>query len=334
MYFSVIIAARNAGQTIGETILAVLSQSVPRDHYEVLVVDDGSIDQTTAVARKCGARVVVQPPIGLAAARNTGARAARGDLCVFLDPYSIPKLDWLAQMVAPFNDPSVAGVQGAYRTNQAGLFARLVQSELDETYRRLAGQPSLTVIAGMPAAYRRRDFLAAGGFDPSFAAAEDLELSCRLSAGGRRLVFAPKACADHYHHPTLRGYLEQRTREGLWRSLVNARFPGQLGGEDLPSPVLRTQIPLVGLTLGTLVLGTRWPRLWRWSGLCLAAFASTTVPGAWRARDAGGDVALASPGLGLARALAFALGIGTGSLTVFGQALWQRLSRFSQTRGH
>ena len=79
MYCSVIIPARNAGRTIGECLLAVLSQSVPRELYEVLVVDDGSTDQTLAIARKCGARVVPQPALGPAAARNTGARVAKGD---------------------------------------------------------------------------------------------------------------------------------------------------------------------------------------------------------------------------------------------------------------
>src|SRR5436309_1229156 len=110
MFCSVVIPARNAAGTIGECVLGVLSQSLPREMYEVLVVDDGSSDPTVAIARRLGVRVVAQPPLGIASARNAGIRAAKGDPIVFLDPDCVPKLDWLAQTIAPFADPKVAGV--------------------------------------------------------------------------------------------------------------------------------------------------------------------------------------------------------------------------------
>jgi GT2 family glycosyltransferase len=326
MDFSVIIPARNAGRTIGECVLATLSQSVPRNLYEVIVVDDGSEDQTAVIARRCGVRVISQPPLSLAAARNTGARAARGDILVFVDADCVPKLDWLAQMVAPFADRQVAGVKGAYLTNQEGLLPRLIQAEWEDTYRRLQETETIDLVDGYSAAYRRDLFLDAGGFDASFALAADVELSCRLTKAGRKLVFAPKAAVYHYHGNSLGGYFEQAIRHGLWRSLLFARHPEALQSSGDARPELQAQIPLVGLTVGTLLLGTRWPRLLGLSGLLTLAFASTTVPAAMRARQSGDDVALAAPLLQFLRALGLGFGMTVGSVTLLVQRLVNTLT--------
>jgi len=325
MDFSVIIAARNMGRTVGECVLATLSQSVPRNLYEVIVVDDGSTDQTAAIARRCGVRTLSQRSSGLAAARNTGAQAARGDIVVFLDADCVPKLDWLAQMVSPFADSKIVGVKGAYQTNQSGLLPRLIQAEWDDTYRRLQENNAIDLVDGYSAAYRRDAFLAAGGFDPSFAAASDVELSCRLTKAGHRLVFAPKAAVYHYHGNSLTSYVEEAIRSGLWRSLLYARHPETLLSNGDPRPELQAQIPLVGLTLGTLLLGTRWRRCLPLSGLFTLAFASTTVPSALRARSSGDDVALAAPVLQFLRALGLGFGMAVGSVTLLIQRVSQLL---------
>lgn len=334
MYCSVIIPARNAAKTVGACILAVLSQSLPRDSYEVIVVDDGSTDATGAIARSHGARVVPQPPLGTAMARNTGARAARGEILLFLDADCLPALDWLAQMIAPFNDPSVVGVKGAYVTQETGLLPRLIQTEYDDRYRRLEDGAALDVVDGYAAAFRRSAFLAAGGFDPSLVAAADVDLSCRLSTNGQRLVFAPRAKVYHTHDATLREYVARKLRYGLWRSLVDARHPEPSHRASSTSPELRGQIPLAALILASVALSSRWQKALPLVGMTVAAFASTTVPFAWRARKAGADVALASPGLLFVRALALGTGLAIGKTSLVGQSLLQRATRLGRVFRH
>lgn len=334
MYCSVIIPARNAAKTIGECVIAALSQSVPRDLYEVIVVDDGSTDATGAVARSHGVRVIPQPPLGMAAARNTGARAARGEILLFLDPDCVPALDWIAQMIAPFQDSTVVGVKGAYVTHQTGLLARLIQEEYEDRYRCLESDSLIDFVDGYTAAYRRSAFLSAGGFDPSLGAAEDVDLSYRLSKKGHRFVFTPKAKVYHHHGSTLRRYVASKLRYGLWRSLVYARHPDQTGKDGATPPELRKQIPLAGLAVASVVLSSRWQRLLPLAGVFLAAFASTTVPFAWRARRSGTDAALASPALLFVRALALGTGLAIGRTSLVGQGLIERAARLGRAFRH
>lgn len=318
MLCSVIIPARNASRVIGACILAVLSQTLPRESYEVIVVDDGSSDRTAGVARQLGARLVPQPPFGIAAARNTGARVAKGEFLVFLDPDGVPQIDWLERMIAPFRDAEVVGVTGAYETHDETLVPRVIQAQHDDIYRRRGATGATSVVEGYSAAYRKSVFVAAGGFDPSLAAADDVELSYRLAKRGR-LVFAPEAIVLHQHDRTLGRYVERSLRDGLWRSLVYARHPRRLLGEPGASLAERSQVPLAGLAVVSAVAGTRAPSAFRLTGLALAAFLATTVPAAWRARRAGADVALAAPGLSFARSAATSVGLLVGGAAVLAQ---------------
>lgn len=328
MRCSVIIPARNAQRTIGDCILAVLGQTVPRDQYEVVVVDDGSIDRTILVARRSGAKIIARPALGPGAARNAGAKATDADVLVFLDPDCVPRVDWLAQMLAPFDDPRVAGVRGACLTHQKGLLPRLIQAEYDDSYRRMERKGAIDVVEGFSAAYRRDGFLAVGGFDPSFVAAGDVDLSYRMAARGR-LVFAPKAIVYRDHGTSFQRYVERNLREGLWRTLVLARHPAKLRHPSSEAPELRTQVPLAGLSAASLLIGLRWRAALPLAGLLVAAFTTTAAPSAWRARRAGADVALASPGLSLARGVAMALGATIGG----GAILTQKLLHAGRGRG-
>lgn len=80
---SVIVPARDAAATIAACLRSIAAQTRPAQ--EIIVVDDGSADGTADIARQAGARVVSQPRLGAAAARNAGARLATGDLLFFCD---------------------------------------------------------------------------------------------------------------------------------------------------------------------------------------------------------------------------------------------------------
>jgi len=102
---SVVIPAKDAEGTLEECLQATLFQEGFDQDYEVIVVDDGSTDETAAIAEGLGVKVIRQSNAGSAAAGNAGALAARGEIVAFTDSDCVPALDWLAQLCRPFSDP-------------------------------------------------------------------------------------------------------------------------------------------------------------------------------------------------------------------------------------
>src|SRR5579883_3490344 len=85
---SVVIPTRNRAAVLRRTLPTALHQDLPQDQWELLIVDDGSTDDTAAVVQELAgerAYLLVQPHRGAAAARNAGLRVARGELVLFLD---------------------------------------------------------------------------------------------------------------------------------------------------------------------------------------------------------------------------------------------------------
>jgi glycosyltransferase involved in cell wall biosynthesis len=313
---SVIVPAFNAAETLGRCLAALSKQTLPPG--EILVVDDGSRDETAEIANLYSVRVISQANAGPAAARNTGAQAARGDLILFTDADCAPALDWVERMVAPFADPVVAGAKGVYETTQTEPVARFVQIEYEDKYDRMLGQEGIDFIDTYSAAYRRGIFLEAGGFDTSFptASVEDQEFSFRLAGAGKRLVFMQNARVAHIHDRTLFEYIQRKFWIGYWKALVTRRHPSKLASDSHTPQTLKLQMALVGAGGVLLVLGAmlRRIRIARWALAFWAAFGCSTWPfvnKAWRKDRA---VALLAPLFLFARAWALGIGFLLGNL--------------------
>lgn len=259
---SVIVPVYNGADLLPACLAALHAQTRPPD--EIIVVDDGSTDQTIAIAQRFGVTVLSQANAGPAAARNYGARQARGDLLFFTDADCAPAPDWVERMAVPFTDPTVAGAKGEYRTHQQALVARFVQQEYQDRYDRMARYLQIDFVDTYAAAYRRSIFLAAGGFDPTFptASVEDQEFSFRLTARGHRLVYVPGAAVYHHHNRTLGEYVRRKFWIGYWKALVMRRYPAKLARDSHTPQALKVQMGLAGL--GTLLLlAARLPRVRR-----------------------------------------------------------------------
>ena len=315
--YSVIIPAYQAEGTIGACVRALNAQTLPRDQYEIIVVDDGSLDQTADVAREAGAdRVLTIPHGGPAAARNAGVEAARGEIVLFTDADCEPSPEWLARMVAPLADPGVTGAKGTYRTRQRALIARLVQLEYEFRYQRMARAPRIDFVDTYAAAYRRAVLLQAGGFDPAFPipSAEDIDLSFRLAQAGHRLVFVPDAWVWHHHPERLRAYLMRKARYGFWRALLYLRYPDKIGGDAHTDPRLKAQFALLALALLGLAGGLLWWPMTVPGLLFLAGFLATTLPFARWAWKRDRKVAAIWPAVTLLRVLVQGAGLALGLL--------------------
>jgi len=177
---SVVIPVRNGARFLAEAVASVRAQAEVA--AEIIVVDDGSTDDTPAViAALPGVRVIRQAPAGAGAARNRGAEAATGEWLAFLDADDLWTPDKLAvqrRWLAAHPETDIVFGYGANFTLAA-----------DGTRREEPARP-----ACLPgAALLRRDyFLAHAKFDPAHQPSEVIEWNLRLNAKGARLGVVPE----------------------------------------------------------------------------------------------------------------------------------------------
>ncbi len=307
--YSVVVPAFNSARTLPRTLIALERQTVA-DSMEVIVVDDGSTDDTASLAEEAGARVIRQPNRGPAVARNAGAKAARGEFILFTDADCAPATDFVERLVTALEARAADAGQGAYQTFQMSLVARFAQVEFEERYRIMQRYETIDLVATYAAAFRRDAFFAFDGFDESFPAAnnEDTELSYRMAAANRRLVFAPEAVVRHLHPDSLRRYLRVKYWRGYWRMVVYRKFPDK-ALKDRYTPLLLKLQGLAAMALAPLaVVGVVFPPALHAATLLAVAIIASGLPFAARAARLDALVGLASPPLILCRALALGLG--------------------------
>jgi lipopolysaccharide/colanic/teichoic acid biosynthesis glycosyltransferase/glycosyltransferase involved in cell wall biosynthesis len=316
---SVIIPAKDASATLPACLAGVLCQTGYGlgKEYEVIVVDDGSHDNTAEIAASAGARVIRQANAGPASARNAGARAATGDILAFTDADCAPAPQWLTNLTAPFQDPRVVGVKGTYRTHQAEPVARFVQLEYESKYQRMQKLPAIDFIDTYSAAYRRSVFLENQGFDTSFPlpSVEDQEFSFRLSRKGYHLVFAPQATVYHLHDRSLGEYIHRKFNIGYWKAYMLRWLPEKTFADSHTLPSQRWQILLLAVAGMALLLSLAWPVLLAVCLLALVLFYATAAP--FVAQVARRERSLLGYALVLLAARAGALGAGLAAGLLF-----------------
>jgi GT2 family glycosyltransferase len=311
---SIIIPTFNGATRIGNCLDALLPQTA-RCKVEILVVNDGSTDNTAEVIRQHpSVRLITQLNAGPATARNRGAQEATGTILLFTDDDCVPMPDWIGAMLEPFRNPEVVGAKGIYRTRQRGLAARFVQIEYEDKYRMMAGLASIDFIDTYSAAFLRDRFLEMGGYDSSFpvACAEDIELSYRMSARGWLMKFVPTAIVYHTHPDSFWRYLKKKYKFAFWRVLAVRKNPAK-GVKDSHTPqIMKLQLLLAPALLLSVAIDLIVRPAIPVSACVLGAFLLSTLPFALRAVAKDPLVGLLSPVLLAARACAQVLGVAAG----------------------
>jgi cellulose synthase/poly-beta-1,6-N-acetylglucosamine synthase-like glycosyltransferase len=315
MEVSVVVPARDAGQTIGECLCSLLRQSLPRERYEVIVVDDGSSDDTRQAVQRYEVTLLDQRHEGAAAARNRGVAAARGEIVLFTDADCVPDGDWIEEMLRPFEDPEVVGVKGVYRTRQGGILPRFVQCEYEERYEKMARLKQIDFVDTYSAGYRRGILLSAGGFDTAYpdASVEDQELSFRLAERGYRMVFNPRAIVYHRHPETLRAYFRRKFNIGYWKLRVLRSHPQKAISDSHTPQALKVQMALALVLLPLLALALALNSLAWLAALAVLVFLISIVPFTVKALRKELTVGLVVPFFLFVRGLALGAGMIKGA---------------------
>ena len=242
--YSIIVPAYNAEGTIESCLSALENQPIPKEDYEIIVVDDGSIDGTANVLKNYAVKYIKQENKGPATARNRGVEDAKGEIILFTDSDCVPDINWVSEMIKPFKDVDVVAVKGAYRTRQKSIVARFSQLEFEERFEMLKKAGYIDMVDTYSAGFRKEIFRKMGGFDTSFPVAnnEDTELSYRMSNLGFKMVFNPNAVVYHLNHPdSVKRYARLKFWRGYWRVVVYKRFPDKMLKDTYTPQTLKLQ---------------------------------------------------------------------------------------------
>lgn len=310
--YSVIVPAYNAARTINKCLDALQRQSIPKENYEIIVVDDGSTDTTPDLIRPYPVQYLRQANQGPATARNKGAQEANGEIILFTDSDCVPEQDWIEEMIKPFKNPEVVAVKGSYKTDQRTLTARFAQVEFEERFEMLKKIEFIDMVDTYSAAYRKSVFFSLSGFDTSFPVAnnEDTELSYKMSQAGHKMVFNPNAVVYHLGHPdSVKKYARLKFWRGYWRIVVYKRYPDKALKDSYTPQTLKLQILFMFASL--LSLSFAWldmPAIYFFFIISISLFIASSVPFAVFALRRDTTVGLLVPFFLSLRALSLGMG--------------------------
>lgn len=259
---SVVVSTLNRAALLGQALRSLMSQKGLSIPAEVVVVDNGSTDDTAALVAREGrtapvpVRYLYEPRPGLSYARNAGSAAARGEVVAFLDDDAWAEPEWLAELWDVYaTDPAVACVGGRIvldwpdRPRPAWLrpsFWGLLGAYDLGPRRRDLGAGDLLPFGGN-ISFRRSVFEARGGFRTELGrrgarlgAGEEVELCVRVLRAGHRVVYAPDAVVHHLvlPHRLERGFFRRLARDSgmadTWVALARGesrvRLAARYGG--------------------------------------------------------------------------------------------------------
>ncbi|HUF30744.1 MAG TPA: glycosyltransferase family A protein [Gemmatimonadaceae bacterium] len=202
-YLSVVVPAHNGGAVLRQSLAALAASDLPRECWELIVVDDASEDETAVVAARYADTVVRLPgrPHGPAYARNRGFELCRGENVVFVDADVLVHTDTLRLFAeALATEPDISAVFGSYddRPPAKGIVSEYRNLLHHYVHHQNAGDAE-TFWAGC-GAIRSGVFLQAGMYDEwhySRPQIEDIELGHRIRALGHRIVIRPEIQGSH-----------------------------------------------------------------------------------------------------------------------------------------
>lgn len=181
---SVVIPNHNYGRFLAEAIESALRQTYP--HVELLVVDDGSTDESREVLRRYARRLrwISQPRQGVSAARNRGVRESRGELVAFLDSDDAWRPETLARQVARLDRPAVGMVCcGLEYIDESGrVLGQSLPTQRGRLLREIALLRWSYAPGGSAALVRRSSLQRAGLFDEALSTSADWDLWRRIAA--------------------------------------------------------------------------------------------------------------------------------------------------------
>jgi len=225
---SVVIPTYNRSKHLHLCLNALNTQTMNVDQYEVIVVDDGSSDDTPLILQQTEANSRIhfhhyrQLNQGPAKARNLGIQKSNGDLIAFTDDDCIPSSNWLSDLFSAFpNDIRCAGIGGLIVRQRDTLISRYIDCRGTMVHPTRKGEVIYLVTGN--ALYRRSCLIEVGGFDIRICwpGGEDPDLSLRLRERGYYFLVT-QALIKHQHRDTVLGVYKTAFNRGRGNYALSA----------------------------------------------------------------------------------------------------------------
>ena len=245
---SIIVPAYNEQQGIAACVWSLATADYP--NLDIVVVDDGSTDDTAAIVARLAlpnVRLLRQPNAGKPAALNNGIHVAQHDILVLVDGDTVFERDAVRALVAPFAQAEVGAVAGNTKVgNRRGILGRSQHIEyvmgLNLDRRMFDVLQCMPTVPGAIGAYRREALEDADGLKDD-TLAEDTDLTMAICRAGWRVVYAADACAWTEVPASLGQLWQQRyrwsfgTMQAMWKhrgAIWESGAAGKLGRRGLP----------------------------------------------------------------------------------------------------
>ena len=227
---SIVVCTYNGGATLRQCLESLLEVKYPS--FEIIVVDDGSTDDTVDILLDFPSVIVIrQPNRGLSAARNAGLYAATGEIIAYTDSDCFADADWLTLLVEQLERSGAAAVGGPNLTPDDGWLASCVGASPGQPTHVLENDQVAEHIPGCNMAFRREVLMALSGFDPQYrTAGDDVDICWRLQQAGDWITFAPGAFVWHHRRQTPRTYFRQQAGYGEAEALLRFHHPARFNG--------------------------------------------------------------------------------------------------------
>jgi GT2 family glycosyltransferase len=270
---SVVIPVRNEGRTLRACLESLFAQE--HRPIELIMINDGSTDDTAAILASYGDRIQVltTPGIGPSRGRNLGIARAAGEYVAFTDGDCVCEPNWIRELLRGFDgNPDVVGVGGSQRTppddspygKQVGAFLRAFGFASE--YIRAGETTSIVEVEHNPTcnvAYRRTVFERVGGFLEWLWPGEDVELDLRVRRSGLRLMYNARAIVDHHRPDTPGKFRRMMLRYGEAQGILVRMYGPFRTIQFMPAALLAggvlagmtALVPPLFFTLSALALG-------------------------------------------------------------------------------
>lgn len=252
---SVVVCSYNGGRTLDQCLRSLEELDYP--NYEVILVDDGSTDDTPAIsARFPDVQTIRQENAGLSVARNVGLQAATGEIVAYTDSDCFADSSWLTCLVHSLQYTGAAGVGGPNLTPDDGWLVACIAASPGQPTHVLASDLVAEHVPGCNMAFRKEALVAVNGCTPIYRkAGDDVDLCWRLQQAGYNITFAPGAFVWHHRRQDTRAYLKQQMGYGDAEAILchdhperfnlrgESKWEGNMYGGSLPG--LRLGQPII-----------------------------------------------------------------------------------------